>query len=68
MEGRRNGLDGIQVKMLFGDFCDCFNGISGPIMFRGGYQSQVAFGEMLLVEFGYGAKHRNTTVVFNAVP
>jgi len=53
--------------MLFGDFCDRFNGVSGPIVFRRGYQPQMAFGEMLPVKFGNGAKHRNTAVVLDAV-
>ncbi len=53
--------------MLFGNFCDRFNGIIGPVVFRGGHQPQVTFGEMLLVELGYGAKHRNPAVVLDAV-
>ena len=62
-----NVQNGIQIKMLFGNVGDRFDGVSGPSVLRRGYQTQMTFGEMLPAKFWDGAEHRNSAVVLDAV-
>ena len=57
--------DAIQIKVFFTNFRDRCNRFPGPIVFSRGHQTEMSFGKVLLAEFGYSTKHRNSAIVLD---